>query len=163
MSHDPAYAEQQRDNVRNGGFASGRARGPFLDDASDFTLSDRASIQAAIDAVLRLELTGKIPSSRSRVVVRLLSLAVRNFDRPKRDGYYDAVIAAHDPETYAQRRQVLDSHIGGIVDSLAGDELNRRVQAIADVGARRQEYLKANDLFAPPPKRRANDPRLYEE
>jgi hypothetical protein len=163
INHDPDYAGQQRENVRNGGIASGAARRLFLDDTSNFTLSDRASVQAVIDAILRLELAGKIPPSRSRVVVRLLSLAVRNFDRPRREGYYDAVVATHDPQTYAERRQALDTHLGDIVQGLEGDELNRRVWAIADVGSKRQEYLKANDLFAPPPKRRSNDHRFYDE
>ena len=163
INHDPDYAKQQRENVRNGGVASGAARRPFLDDTSNFALSDRASVQAAIDTVFRLELAGKIPPSRSRVIVRLLSLAVRNFDRPKRESYYDAVVATHDPQTYTERRQALDTQLDGIVQALEGDELNRRVWAIADVGSKRQEYLKANDLFAPPPKRRSNDNRYYDE
>jgi hypothetical protein len=152
--HDPEYAEQQRENVRAGGLASGIARQPLpLADPETLDLSDRTGVQAVIDAVLRLELCGKIPPTRSRVIVRLLSLAVRNFDRAARTGYYDAVVAAHDPVAYRERRQALHDQIDEVADYLYGDELARRTAAIADVGSKRQEFLKANDLFAPPPPR----------
>ena len=150
--HDPVYAGQHRLNSREGGVASGVARQPLpLDDPEILNFADRTGIQAAIDGVLRLELCGKIPPSRSRAVVRLLSLAVNNFDRAARDGCYDAVVAAHDPAAYRERRQAFHERIEDLVADLHADELNRRVAAIADVGSKRQEFLKANELFAPPP------------
>jgi len=149
--HDPDYAEQHRQNSQAGGVASGVARQPLpLADPGALDLSDRAGVQAVIDFVLRLELCGKMPPSRSRPIVRLLGFAYRNFDRPARTGYYDAVIGAHDPATYRERRQALHDQMGELADSLHDDEFNRRMSAIADVGAKRQEFLKANDLFAPP-------------
>ena len=42
------------------------------------TLADRDSLQEAIDAVFRLELTGKLPATRARHLLRVLAIASRN-------------------------------------------------------------------------------------
>ncbi|HXU24959.1 MAG TPA: hypothetical protein VN697_13105, partial [Tepidiformaceae bacterium] len=95
----------------------------------------------------------KIPPARSRVFVRLLSLAVRNFDRPQttspEGGAGDPQRAAHDERTFTNARRGFNDHSADVVDALNNAELSRRVQEIADIGAKRQEYLKTNDTWAP--------------
>ena len=48
-----------------------------------FSLHNRASIQSALDALVRLEIYGLIPEAKSRTLHKWFSLALRNFDRPK--------------------------------------------------------------------------------
>ena len=81
MPHDPAYAEQRHENAVAGGRASGVARrgGPLSSVELDF--SERVGIQAAIETIVALELTGRISPARSRNVLRALSIARANFDR----------------------------------------------------------------------------------
>jgi len=82
INHDPAYATRQRRNTLKGAAASvaSRQSTPIRLDAVD--LSTRAGVQAVLDAVIRLELLGRIPSGRARNLIRALSLATRNFDPP---------------------------------------------------------------------------------
>jgi hypothetical protein len=81
INHDPVYYEQQRENARRAGIASGFSRSPVDLEAILLYLGDRAGIQAAIDLVVRLELSAKISPARSRNILRALSIASRNFDR----------------------------------------------------------------------------------
>lgn len=156
FNHDPEFADQQRANVRAAGRASGAARrkATELPVASFVNLIDRSGVQAAIDAMFRLELFGKIPPARSRVFVRLLSLAVRNFDNPHAatasTGQAAPVRAAHDDQAFSASRLGFDEHSSEIVTALDYAELSRRVQEIQDVGSKRSEYLKINDMWKPP-------------
>jgi hypothetical protein len=45
------------------------------------SLTDRASIQAVLDTLIRLEFAGRISHERARVIVRACGVASRNFDR----------------------------------------------------------------------------------
>ena len=155
FNHDPAFAAQQRRNVSAAGRASGASRRgiPEMTNSDFVNLIDRSGVQAAIDAMFRLELFGKIPAARSRVFVRLLSLAVRNFDRAQSttpDGQLaDPPRAAHDEQVFTNSRLGFNDYSAGVVSALQNAELSRRVQEIEDIGARRQEYLKTNDMWAP--------------
>ncbi|MCC7362835.1 MAG: hypothetical protein IT303_00555 [Dehalococcoidia bacterium] len=79
INHDPAYAERQLQNRQRGTriAAENRARLPIRID--DFDLSNRSSVQALVDAVLRLVIAGEMTEARASQVIRLLSIAVRNF------------------------------------------------------------------------------------
>ena len=82
LHHEPAKVEARRQNAAAGGRASGHARrqpGPIPTAGID--LSDRAGIQAAVDAVVPLELVGRISQSRSRNILRALAIAARNFNK----------------------------------------------------------------------------------
>ena len=82
VGHDPALREKRLEACSRGGrTTAGRRRKERK--AQDFivaslTLSDRASLQEAIDAVFRLELTGKLPVARGRHLLRVLAIASRN-------------------------------------------------------------------------------------
>jgi hypothetical protein len=79
--HDPDFVEERRYHAARGGRKSRPA--PTVDFPDiPFALQDRASLQAVLDAVLRLQLFGKIPLNRSAHILRTLSLAVHSFDRP---------------------------------------------------------------------------------
>jgi hypothetical protein len=45
------------------------------------SLTDRASIQAVLDTLIRLELAGRISHDRATIILRACSVAARNFDR----------------------------------------------------------------------------------
>ena len=124
-----------------------------MNDSEFVNLIDRAGVQAAIDAMFRLGLFGKIPAARSRVFVRLLSLAVRNFARPQAitsEGEpANPPRAAHDEQVFTNSRLGFNDYSADVVSALANAELSRRVQEIQDIGAKRQEYLKTNDTWAP--------------
>jgi len=77
INHDPAYHEQQRLNARKGAAASVATRRSRSIRVDAVDLSSRVRIQALLDAVIRLELLGRIPPSRSRNLIRALSLAGR--------------------------------------------------------------------------------------
>jgi hypothetical protein len=65
------------------GIASGRARRPPTQDLMHtvFSLTDRASIQALIDTVIRLLLAGRLNRPRAHVILRACNIAIANFDR----------------------------------------------------------------------------------
>ncbi len=81
VNHDPGYAATRRANAVAGGLASGQARKPIPLSEVHLDFLDRAGIQAALEAVVRLEMVGRISPARSRNILRALSIAQRNFDR----------------------------------------------------------------------------------
>lgn len=71
-------------------------------------LYDRPSIQAALDSVLRLTLSGAITPERARVAIHACSAAARNFDT--NDNLGGRKTADHDPTAYYTKvRAVLSS------------------------------------------------------
>jgi hypothetical protein len=80
--HDPETAGRRLEVSRSGGVASGQSRRPVSFLPINVDLSDRAGIQATVEAVIQLELAGGISPSRSRNVLAALKLASRNFDSP---------------------------------------------------------------------------------
>lgn len=45
------------------------------------SLTDRSSIQAVLDTLIRLEFSGRISHDRASIIVRACAVAARNFDR----------------------------------------------------------------------------------
>ncbi|HML97134.1 MAG TPA: hypothetical protein PKD75_01510 [Tepidiformaceae bacterium] len=80
INHDPSADPRQA--AARAGLASGRARrspAEHLLDAA-FSLSDRAGVQALLDATLRLAIARRIPTTTVDQVFRGCALAIRNFD-----------------------------------------------------------------------------------
>lgn len=119
INHDPAYAARQRENTLTGARASLDKRHEIAAQRAEvehrllapdpISLDDRAGVQAVVEAVLRLEITGGLSTTRARNAIRLLSIAVRNFDRPvvQRSGTVYAT-SHHDPDSFELRRQALN-------------------------------------------------------
>ncbi len=89
INHDPAYRQAQVANRTTGAahstalrIARAHARRSPLGAIDPWALVDRASVQAMLDGVIRLELAGALPKERARNLLRALSLAARNFDTP---------------------------------------------------------------------------------
>lgn len=71
-------------------------------------LYDRPSIQAALDSILRLTLSGAITPERARVAIHACSAAARNFDT--NDNLAGRKTADHEPiNYYGKVRAVLSS------------------------------------------------------
>lgn len=79
VNHDPAYARQQQENRARGVEAAAEQRQQAVLSFEEVDLSNRVSVQAVADAVLRLVLSGAISEKRAAQAIRLLSLSVRNF------------------------------------------------------------------------------------
>ncbi|MEX0784314.1 MAG: hypothetical protein WD557_16860 [Dehalococcoidia bacterium] len=132
--HDPGFASQRHEHARQGGIASGEARRtprPLLE-ARAAALSDPLSVQVLLDAMVRLELLGKMTDARGKRLARLLSLAVRNVGR---DG--------HDSTAYGVRRKSVDAELSGLVRQYEEEDRVRHVESIVAVGERRREFLIA--------------------
>lgn len=105
INHDPGYAEQQRRNTEKGVSASVRSRRAqaALIDYEDFNLLTPARVQAFLDTVTRLELTGRLSPARARNLIRIGQLAVRNVNR--------TWIGKNDVRAYELNRIGLDIHL----------------------------------------------------
>ena len=124
INHDPAYRDQQTRNRQTGVQHAARSRHnraairqtTALYDLDEWALSDRASIQAVLDAVIRLELAGRIPNSRARNLIRAraLALAIRNFDTPPASDQLGRV-SRHNLSRYHQARRSLDNNLEALL------------------------------------------------
>jgi len=118
VNHDPAYREQQARNRRDGVSSSTQARqqrahlrkNTALYNLDRWALVDRPSIQAILDAVIRLELAGRLPNNRARNLIRAISIAVRNFDTPPHEAQHGRT-SRHDLARYNHTRRTLDRHL----------------------------------------------------
>jgi hypothetical protein len=79
-NHDPRYREQHRAQSAAGGRANRRPQASLEVEHINISLKDRSGIQALLHTVISLELLGQISPTRSRNIVRALSVATRNFD-----------------------------------------------------------------------------------
>ena len=153
VAHDPEFREQHLAHTRLGGVNSGRVRRSAADlEIDSVDLQNRAAIQALIDSVIRLQLTGHLPASRARSLERLIALAVRNFDTPARETYLDAITDTHDPATYYRTRTALDFVVDELGQSLRNAEVDdyaRDVRFAAEKRKLIQEQLPPARAFAP--------------
>ena len=81
-------------------------------DAS-LALTDRTSIQAALDAAIRLQLSGRISDARARTLLRYLRAASLNFE-PTTPG----TVRTHEWHNYFQRVEGLLATIDPLLDEL---------------------------------------------
>lgn len=145
--HDPEYRGTLRAHARDGGRAFSNAHfGPPdpLDEIMDLPLdlSDRGSVQAVIDGVLRMHLSAQIPPRRSAAILQILNLAVRN------------VAGSQSPAAFAQsynRAAPQFLHTSKrAVKHIANEDVRQRVNEISDVKSKRQALLQANAEFGYP-------------
>ncbi len=98
INHEPGA--NPSDAARRAAGAAILARHPSSNYLIDTVLSftDRASIQAVLDALVRLVISGRISNSRARIILRACSVATRNFDpaldtltgpRPQQHEWFD--------------------------------------------------------------------------
>ena len=117
-NHDPNRRDERRRNQQAGVIAASQARKARAEARlassvygfDTWALADRASIQAMIDTVIRLELAGRLPEARVRNLLRALTLAVRNFD-PATSGRPLAGRPRHDLARYRYARRSLDQQL----------------------------------------------------
>ncbi|MBI5948910.1 MAG: hypothetical protein HY875_12300 [Chloroflexi bacterium] len=141
LNHDAAYHEKQQANSVAGGRASGVARRLQPIDLDFVSLAERTSIQGLLDTLFRMELLGTLPPARARLLVRILSLAIRNFDRPARTSPGDAARATHEPVTYDRTRNDFAETVAAVVRALAdNDDLTLAHQLSAESARRRQKW-----------------------
>ena len=81
VNHDPD-ADQRQAGLR-AGHASAVARRTPSEHLihTVLSLTDRASIQAVLDTLIRLEFAGRISHDRATIILRACSIASRNYDR----------------------------------------------------------------------------------
>ena len=113
INHDPEYRLRQRENTRKGGLASALTRSAADSASLRLWIGDRAGIQAALDAVIRLELHGRISPARSRNVLRALAIAARNFNDPNRP------VEPYDADDYGVFRELIDEGLDDALDEAA--------------------------------------------
>ena len=117
-NHDPknapALSHQNMVNAR-------RLRNPSrrLLDAS-LALTDRTAIQAALDAAIRLQLSGRISDNRARTLLRYLRAASLNFD-PALQG----APRSHEWHNYFQRVEGLLATIDPLLEELRESDAAR--------------------------------------
>ncbi len=117
INHDPAYRVQQVAN-RTKGLAlaaearARRAQSPLY--TFNMDLSDRTAVQALLDTIIRLELSGRIPLARSRNLIRAIAIATRNFDPPARtrDGNRRS---AHNYTDYVLRQRAIQRRVEAVL------------------------------------------------
>ncbi len=96
ISHDPAYASEQEENRRAAVEAATRSRRMApITFPPHATFRSRAGLQVLLDATYRLLLSGELSEERARLLLRNLSLGVRNFDRVPRTDPAAPAIAEH--------------------------------------------------------------------
>ena len=93
-------------------------------------LHDRASIQSAIDATLRLHLGGMLSDSKARVQLAALRLAMSNFDRPREtlEGFERQ---SHDGPAHYMRTWGYLETVGPVLEEAAELEM-RELEALAE-------------------------------
>lgn len=114
INHDPSYREQQYENSRRGGRKTFAGRHVIPIPLDQVDLTNRASVQAVLDAVVRMEILGVLPAARSRNLIRGLSIANRNLATgPFGKGHF---------EYYWKVRQELDALIRNLPRPEATDD-----------------------------------------
>jgi hypothetical protein len=116
INHDPEYADTRRENGRAGGAASAEARRPIPLSEIHVDFSTRAGIQAAAEAIAMLEFVGRISPTRSRNIIRVLSLAARNFAT---HNPIDGGFQYHSPAQIAHARHELNKNLAAISEEAA--------------------------------------------
>ena len=79
------------------------------------SLTDRSSIQAVLDTLIRLELAGRISNDRANIILRACSIAARNFDRAP-DTLSGPHPQQHDWFSYFDKVQSLLATVDPLID-----------------------------------------------
>lgn len=111
-NHDPKNALALSDqNTANARRLRPRPSKQLLD--ASLALTDRASIQAALDAAIRLQLSGRISDARARTLLRYLRAASLNFEPTAPGG-----VRTHEWHNYFQRVEGLLATIDPLLEEL---------------------------------------------
>ena len=116
-NHDPANAE----NLAKTNSAKARRPRPSRTTPSlnliesAFSLTDRRSIQAVLDTVIRLQLCGRIPDETAKIILRACAIATRNFDAT-RDTLSGPLPQQHEWRPYFERVQGLLHSVDPLLD-----------------------------------------------
>jgi len=163
VNHDSGYREEHQANAAAGGRASGIARRQLEPvDLGFVNLTNRTAIQALLDSLLRLELLGKLPPARSRMLVRILSLAIRNFDTAARMHHLDARVATHDPNAYGRARHAFDAQTEDLLSSLTLNEIVHLGHELEAETAHRTQRYRDEDNYGRTPARTISTPTVRE-
>ncbi|MCC6382241.1 MAG: hypothetical protein IT304_07010 [Dehalococcoidia bacterium] len=146
LVHDPSRAADQARARAAGGLASGEARRQKLSpaDIDWVSLHNRSAVQAVLEGVLRFELLGQLPPERSRLIVRILSAAIRNFGPhpPPGDlGYLP------DMKGYTFHREEFAAAADDILYTVHDAESARQYEAISHESSRRTQRYRDEDNF----------------
>jgi hypothetical protein len=88
------------------------------------SFADRASIQSALDTLVRLKLAGRISDSTARIVLRACHIAAHNFDSP-RDTLTGPAPQAHESFAYYDRVNALLHTVDPLLDEAEDREAER--------------------------------------
>jgi hypothetical protein len=125
------------DEARSRGGQHAPKRIPIDLDMLPVDFHDPASLLAFTEGLIRMQLAGLIPQRQCSQILRTLRIAERTL----------AVSAPAEGEAYIHfLRKFLDT-APVVAENLETRELHDRAREIEDVGAKRQEYLKANQQF----------------
>lgn len=118
INHEPGA--RTADASRRAASASAAIRNSSSADLlrSAMALTDRPSIQAVIDTVIRLQFAGRISDTRARTILRGCQLAIQNFDAPTRT--MEGIKPQQHPwPEYFERVHGLLSTVGPLLDEAA--------------------------------------------
>ncbi len=140
--HDPDLTEAVNEIRARGGRSPRRA---LVAEARklDFQVMDHGGIQALIAHVLRLQLLGAFTPRQASHAVQLVGHLVSNAREmsPSEEAF----------KTFEATTRDLTEITDVVAARMETRDLNDRVNAIQDVGSRREQLLKANERFAPRP------------
>jgi hypothetical protein len=144
--HDPDLTEAVSEMRAKGGRAPKRL---LIGEARklDFQVMDRGGIQALIAQVLRLQLLGALSPRQASQTVKLIGHLVSNAR--------EMMPSEETLESFEHATRALTDATDTIAHRMEWREITDRINAIQDVGSKREEILKANDRFGPRPSYRS--------
>jgi len=144
--HDPDLTEAVSEMRAKGGRAPKRL---LIGEARklDFQVMDRGGIQALIAQVLRLQLLGALTPRQASQTVKLIGHLVSNAR--------EMMPSEETLESFEHATRALTDATDTIAHRMEWREITDRINAIQDVGSKREEILKANDRFGPRPSYRS--------
>ncbi|WP_343393278.1 hypothetical protein, partial [Candidatus Amarobacter glycogenicus] len=144
LYHEADAVTNLRDAQSRGG--QGNARRPIMDlETLALDLHHRLDLQAMLETILRAQLSGALPARRGAQLLRNLGIAERNLSSMHRDAHRSR--ESRDCESYERIATTLVGALPVIIENFEAELDAERARAIEDTGARREQYLRANERF----------------
>ena len=144
LYHEADAVTNLRDAQSRGG--QGNARRPIMDlETLALDLHHRLDLQAMLETILRAQLSGALPARRGAQLLRNLGIAERNLSSMHRDAHRSR--ESRDCESYERIASTLVGALPVIIENFEAELDAERARAIEDTGARREQYLSANERF----------------
>lgn len=144
LYHEADAVTNLRDAQSRGG--QGNARRPIMDlETLALDLHHRLDLQAMLETILRAQLSGALPARRGAQLLRNLGIAERNLSSMHRDAHRSR--ESRDCESYERIASTLVGALPVIIENFEAELDAERARAIEDTGARREQYLRANERF----------------